>query len=66
MHLSIFIVNWKHYANLLEQSEPLCPKSHVHIPVERSHCPFPVHGVSPPGQGMSKDTGKLIEELTYL
>ena len=38
-----------------EQSEPWCPSWQLQNPVVGSHCPFPLHGVSPPGHDLPEN-----------
>ena len=46
--------SWAFNQILPEQSFPWCPTLQLHNPVVRSHCPFPLHGMSPPGQDLSE------------
>ena len=45
---------------LPEQSEPWCPSWQLQNPVVGSHCPFPLHGVSPPGHDLPANKKNVL------
>ena len=58
---SCFITN--RIISLPEQSYPWCSSSQVQSPDVKSHWPFPLQGVSPPGQDLSEIYEMFLNDL---